>query len=122
MLGFTILDCICSGQDGKNRSPENQKIEGQRPIFDVIQIVFDPPADLLDRCRLAPPSVHLRPAGNARLYAVAYRVVTDRAGIRNSGRTHKEQPAIIRLPHPAQTGTETATLSGGFRIGPQQDP
>src|SRR5438128_35679 len=38
-------DCICPGQDGEYRSPEDFKIEGQRPIFDIVQIVLDPLAD-----------------------------------------------------------------------------
>src|SRR6202023_3803110 len=53
--------------------PEDLEVEGQGPVLDVVEVVLDA---LLDR-GVAAPAVHLRPAGDAGLDAVAEHVARD---------------------------------------------
>src|SRR5688572_32818548 len=53
--------------------PHDLEVECHRPVFDVVQVVFDP---LLERC-ISAPAIHLRPAGNAGLHLVAQHVLRD---------------------------------------------
>src|SRR5688572_3057764 len=58
-------------QTAEERQPHDLEIEAHGPVFDVIEVVLDP---FLDR-GVAPPAVHLRPAGDARLDLVAQHVL-----------------------------------------------
>src|SRR3546814_20162620 len=48
------------------------------PILDVVQVVFDALADLMDGVGRPPPAIALGPAGDARLHAVARVVMRHR--------------------------------------------
>src|SRR5215475_12451709 len=53
------------------REPHDLQIEADRPVLDVVEVVFDA---LIER-RVAAPAVHLRPAGQAGLHLVAEHVL-----------------------------------------------
>src|SRR5215471_12502504 len=72
---FTRSVCIAPGQAAKNGAQNDLEIERQGPVLDVVEIMFDATRDLLRRLGLAAPAIHLRPAGDARLYTVAGIVV-----------------------------------------------
>src|SRR3546814_5508917 len=61
----------------EDRLDHDPEVEEHRPVLDVEQVVFDALAQLLLSVRLAAPAVDLRPAGDARLDAVAGRVLPD---------------------------------------------
>src|SRR5438445_4908391 len=67
--------CILLRHDDKHSFHQDQKIEPRRPVLDIIQIMLDPSADLLDPSRLTAPSIHLRPAGYPGLNTVADQVL-----------------------------------------------
>src|SRR5690625_4346131 len=64
-------------QHDQRRHHQDPRIQKQRPVFGVIDVVLDAPGDLLDRVRLAPIPMHLRPAGDPRLHLVAREIAPD---------------------------------------------
>ena len=59
------------------RHHEDVEVEEHRPVLDVEEVVLDAPRDLLVGVGLAAPAVDLRPAGHARLDAVAGEIAVD---------------------------------------------
>src|SRR5262249_15816464 len=57
----------------EERHPEDLEVEPQRPVLDVVEVVLDALVD----GGVAGRAVHLRPAGDARLHAVAEHVLRD---------------------------------------------
>src|SRR4051812_22426918 len=66
----TVLG-IALENSSDEREPHDLEIEGDGPVFDVVQVVFD---SLFER-RITPPSVHLGPAGNSGFHLVAKHVL-----------------------------------------------
>jgi hypothetical protein len=76
-----------AGGDGDDEGlREDSQIEREGPVFDVIQVVLDAPADLLDRVGFAAPAAHLRPSSDAGLHPVSGRVFRDRFTVELVGR------------------------------------
>src|SRR5688572_14311875 len=71
-LGIRLV-CVLLAEAAEQGEDEDLHGQEQRPVLDVVQVVFDP---LLQR-RVAAPAVHLRPAGNAALDAVPDHVLRD---------------------------------------------
>ena len=51
--------------DYENSFENDYEIEPDRPIVDIIEIVLDPLLQFFRRVGFAPPTVNLRPSGNA---------------------------------------------------------
>ena len=64
-------------QETQRRHQDDVEVEQDRPVLDVEQVVLDAALDLLFGVGLAAPAVDLRPAGDARLHAVAREVAVD---------------------------------------------
>src|SRR4051812_32402122 len=64
-------------QQRDRRLQQDVDVEQHRPVLDVIQVELDALLDLLFIVDFAAPAVDLRPAGDARLYAVAREVPVD---------------------------------------------
>src|SRR5262245_44788271 len=62
---------VVGTEDRAERLEDDVEVEPHRPVVDVVEIVLDALADLVDRVGLATPAVDLRPAGDAGLHAVA---------------------------------------------------
>src|SRR5262244_1049773 len=67
LVGVLLAEAAEEGED------QDLHVEQQRPVLDVVEVVLDP---LLDR-RVAPPAVHLGPARDPALHAVAEHVLRD---------------------------------------------
>src|SRR5450756_259790 len=65
------------GHQRQRRLEQNVEIEQRRPVLDVIEVEFDALLDFLFAVDFAAPAVDLRPAGNARLDAVACEIAVD---------------------------------------------
>src|SRR5262245_23928904 len=61
-------------QPAEDGHPQNADVQPRRPVRDVVEVVLEP----LAKGSVAPPAVHLRPAGDPGFYAVAGHVVRDR--------------------------------------------
>src|SRR5579883_3632359 len=61
----------------KQGQRENFKVQPERPIVDIVEVVFDAPAHLVVAGDLAAEAADLRPAGNARLDVVPARILGD---------------------------------------------
>src|SRR3954452_14261849 len=72
-------------QQRDRRFQQDVDVEQHRPVLDVIQIELDALLDFLFIVDLAAPAVDLRPAGDARLDAMAREIAVDRL---------VEQPAL----------------------------
>src|SRR5262252_2460692 len=62
--------CMLMEKPAQQRQPHDLEIEADRPVFDVIEVVFD---SFLDR-RVAAPAVDLRPARQSCFHLVAQHV------------------------------------------------
>src|ERR1700744_2914649 len=64
-------------QSGDNRRADDPHVECERPVTQVIQVMFDAPLHLLDAVGLATKAVDLRPTRNTRLDPVAIDIARD---------------------------------------------
>src|SRR5437016_4654102 len=71
---FNRLIGVSVQQAAENGHPENADVKPRRPVRDVVEVVLEPFAE----GGIAPPAVHLRPAGDTSFYAVAGHVVRNR--------------------------------------------
>ena len=70
---FALEQCEGRGED--------EQIEHQRPVLDVMEIMVEALRELLLGVGLAAPAIDLRPAGDARLDAMAGEIAVDDLGI-----------------------------------------
>src|SRR5512138_1267256 len=78
-------------QEDEGGAQEDLHVERGGLVLDVEEVVFDPALDLLEGIGFAPPAVHLRLGGDARLHAVAggigvHRLLVEPAGRLGRGR------------------------------------
>src|SRR4249920_2572412 len=64
---------LARADNGENGQHQHLQVEPERPVLDVVVI----PLDAVRERRLAAEAVHLRPAGDARLHALAVAVAVD---------------------------------------------
>src|SRR5678815_1589338 len=69
----TVLGMYALEEAANDGEPHDLQVERHRPVFDVIQVVFDP---LFER-GISAPAIDLRPPGDARLHLVAQHVLRD---------------------------------------------
>src|SRR5204862_2546089 len=62
--GTSILIGIVPFPDDEDRAPDDHQVEAQRPIPQVVEVVLDAHAHLLERLGLPAQPIHLRPAGD----------------------------------------------------------
>src|SRR6185436_13504518 len=58
----------------EDRPPDDREVELERPVPQVIEVVFDARLHLVEGFGLAAQPVHLRPAGDARPHLVPHHV------------------------------------------------
>src|SRR3954452_18660622 len=74
LVGVFGIQALHAGAD------DDFDVEGKAPVADVPEIMLHAPAHEIDFGRLAPQSVHLRPAGDPRFDMLAHGVVGDHLG------------------------------------------
>src|ERR1700692_1542464 len=84
------------------RLEKNEEIEQHRPVLDVVEVEFDALLDFLFAVDFAAPAVDLRPAGNARLDAVAREISIHR---------FIEQPALQLALHGVRARTDQREIA-----------
>src|SRR3546814_12945140 len=58
------------GHNQQRSSDDDIEVEQKRPVFNIIEVVFQPVQELVLGMGLASPAVDLPPAGDARLHAM----------------------------------------------------
>src|SRR6202158_3914313 len=86
----------------QRRLEKNEEVEQHRPVLDVIEIELDALLDFLFAVDFAAPAVDLRPAGNARLDAVACEIGVHR---------FIEQPALQFTLHGVRTRADQREIA-----------
>src|SRR5687767_1097860 len=71
-LGMSLV-CVGLAEAAEEGQDQDLHVQQQRPVLDVVEVVLDA---LLDG-GVAPPAVHLGPAGDAALHPVAQHVLRD---------------------------------------------
>src|SRR3546814_11952282 len=79
-----------------------RSVEQKRPVFNIIEVVFQPVQELVLGMGLASPAVDLSPAGDARLHALPRCVGRDdlweQAPPRTRRRSAREMPPARHIP------------------------
>src|SRR6266404_1833002 len=89
-----LVSVLAFRHQRRRRLEQNVKIEQHRPVLDVVEIELDALLDFLFAVDFAAPAVDLRPAGDARLDAVAREIAVHR---------FVEQPALQFALHRVRT-------------------
>src|SRR6185312_7092358 len=85
-----LVSVIAPGHQRQRRLEQDVQIEQHRPVLDIVEIELDALLDFLFAIDLAAPAVHLRPAGDAGLDAMAREIAIN--GL-------VEQPALQSALH-----------------------
>src|SRR5690242_18564452 len=80
VASYAALIGVVVDEAHDQRAQQDPDIEAQRPVLDVVDIVLDALVHRLDARRLAAPAIDLRPAGDARLHAMAAQIAVDDLG------------------------------------------
>src|SRR6266403_4813664 len=86
----------------QRRLEKNVELEQPRPVLDVVEIELDALLDFLFAVDFAAPAVDLRPAGDARLDAVAREIAVHR---------FVEQPALQFALHSVRTRADQREIA-----------
>src|SRR3546814_4031692 len=68
--GARLSVSVPVGHNQQRSSDDDIEVEQKRPVFNIIEVVFQPVQELVLGMGLASPAVDLRPAGDARLHAM----------------------------------------------------
>src|SRR5690348_16370354 len=74
-----------------DRQKDDLYVHPDRPMVDVMKVVSDSLANLLDGLRVTTPAVYLRPAGDPRLHSVAGVVVGYGIAVQQSARFRRHR-------------------------------
>src|SRR5260221_8334501 len=76
--GATPSEGLTSCESAKDGLSDDSEVQRNRPVFNVVEIMFHPFAYLLDGVGFVSPAIDLGPTGDAGLHAMARIVVLDR--------------------------------------------
>src|ERR1700694_1966363 len=98
----TLVRVLVLRHQRQRRLEQNVEIEQHRPVLDIVEIELDALLDFLFAVDFAAPAVDLRPAGNARLDAVAREIAVHR---------FVEQPALQFTLHGVRTRADQREIA-----------